>query len=114
MRTGKLELVNFLIEHGSDLNMVDKGKKTPLAYAIGKNNVPLQTLDLLVTPKNINMIDRNQETPLQQALTSKCQHVIPLPLVKGANAKTDLLKASSGMDIPFPSFKYLVEVNSSS
>ena len=57
VRKGYWSVVDELIEAGCDVNLVDQHKRTPLWYAVRKENTPIDVLQKLVSPKNLYMKD---------------------------------------------------------
>ena len=64
---GNKNLLNYLLETGSDINATNKSGQTPLMLALTSNNAAL-TKWLLRKGANANIADSNGKTTLEQAL----------------------------------------------
>lgn len=62
-----MEIIDFLIKHGSDVNTADRDGDTPLHTSV-LNFLREEIVDLLIkSGANINATNGNQETPLHYA-----------------------------------------------
>ncbi|XP_029653072.1 E3 ubiquitin-protein ligase MIB2 isoform X2 [Octopus sinensis] len=78
-RLGNIDLINFLIDNGADLNMEDGDSKTASHYAVFAHRCDV--VDLMVSKgANINSGDHFGNTPLHCAVEKNCEDVVKVIL----------------------------------
>jgi ankyrin repeat protein len=85
----KDEEIARLLDHGADINGVDKHGKTPLIHASRYGNLPTMKL-LLARGALVNLADAHGWTPLHFAANNGCKESITTLIDAGAelNHKT--------------------------
>jgi ankyrin repeat protein len=78
-----LEIINFIIERGADVNQKDKQENTPLHIAVINKNLNAANL-LLDRGAQIDAKDKNSQTPLHIAVINKNFKAASLLLDRGA------------------------------
>lgn len=88
--------IKILLEHGLNVNSLDKNNKTPLMWAIEKGfNASVKYL--LANGANPNMLDNNGNTALHLAIKSNKLPILKTLLESGSDSQTD-----SASLYPFP------------
>ena len=68
IKTGNIEIINFLIDHGADINQMDRySQNTPLTTAISHANPDIVQL-LIQAGANINQVEGLDFTPLARSI----------------------------------------------
>jgi ankyrin repeat protein len=81
IQSGQVDMVEFLLLHGAELNAVDRSGKTAVAYAVGQPEL----LDLLLqNGASANQADADGTTPLHLAIHQKCTRSCTALLKHGA------------------------------
>ena len=81
---GHLQIVEYLISKGANIEAKDKNKKTPLHYACYKGH--LQIVEYLISKgANIKAKDSSENTPLHYASKMSQTDVVKYLLSNGAN-----------------------------
>ncbi|OFY18134.1 MAG: hypothetical protein A2W98_07475 [Bacteroidetes bacterium GWF2_33_38] len=80
----RIDVVNILLENGSNINKVDDNEFTPLFIAISKNNYEMCKF-LIEKGANIEFADTNGNTALMNASTMGNLKIVKLIIEKGAN-----------------------------
>ena len=93
--SGNIELTNYLIEQGLDVNLKDSSGRTPLHYAVISGNNEIVRL-LLENDAEIDAIDRYGRSALHHAVSLKNDDVMSdvINLLLSANANPKLFNNS--------------------
>ncbi|MDF7806472.1 ankyrin repeat domain-containing protein [Pontiellaceae bacterium B12219] len=91
-RSGQIEMVDYLLAHGVELNAVDRSGKTAAAYAVGQPEL----LNLLLqNGASANRINSAGTPPLHLAIQQKCRLSCDILLKHGARVNEPESKGAS-------------------
>jgi ankyrin repeat protein len=89
-----VDIIRFLLEKETDINVCDNAKLTPLHHAV-KTNPQVAVVGILLDKgANVNAQDVNGETPLHLAVRKRDKNMVELLCVRGAKLT---LQNKSGM-----------------
>jgi ankyrin repeat protein len=84
-RPKQLDIINYFIGKGLDVNKVNNEGATPLMYA-ASTNTDLETIAMLIAKsKNINQVDKKGASALAMAVRRNSPDVVKLLIEKGAD-----------------------------
>jgi len=109
----KKELIQIVLDKGSDVNKVDGEGKSPIALAIGTSSLPLVKL-LIKYKANVNYLDIRNKCPLRYAIEMRNEDMVSLLIKAGAdvnfvNAFEASVLAYAVKENYFPAVKLLVD-----
>lgn len=97
-RDGHLEIAEFIISKGAEIDAMDSTNTTPIMMASYKGRVPVVNL-LLNKEAVINIGNVNGNTPLHHAVEGNRLEVVKLLIRKGANSRIRNFSNMTPMDI---------------
>jgi hypothetical protein len=98
-QNGGLKIVQFLLDKGADIEMVDTHEWTALHKAAWHDNIEVVKL-LIDRGTNVNSKNENGQTPLHLAWGHDCSEIIKLLIDNGADCDTPI-NIQTDADIPF-------------
>ena len=83
---GHLEIVQFLLSNGAEVDAVDSDNVTPLLHAASRGHVPVDVVEaLLDRGANINHQNNDKITPLHYAALGNLLPVVKILINRGAD-----------------------------
>ncbi|MCX7045654.1 MAG: ankyrin repeat domain-containing protein [Candidatus Sumerlaeota bacterium] len=94
---GHLEIVDFLLDHGADINATDKDGIVPLQVAVGKNQIAI-VRRLVERKANLNHKCSDGSTPLYGAVYKDYLEIARLLIEAGADVNATTNNGVAAMD----------------
>ncbi|KAG4107750.1 ankyrin repeat-containing domain protein [Neocallimastix lanati (nom. inval.)] len=80
----KIEIIQFLLDQGSEVNVMDQNGKQALAYAIELQSIPLMKY-FIAYGADVNMVDDKKNVPLHYAIEMKSEAMVSFLIEYGAD-----------------------------
>ena len=84
VHSGDIGLVNFLLRHGADPNLLGTSKTSALSSAVENENKNVMTA-LIKAGADPNFLDKSRLTPLSRAIRSKNREIVKVLIEAGAS-----------------------------